>query len=75
MITIEELEKQLNEAKKGKAKVDSKYVGNANGLTHLFEYNLDYVNFLSDISYIIREGKNRENNNENTKNDKQVWMH
>ena len=58
MITIEDLEKQLAEARKGKAKVDSKYVGNAEGLTHLFEYNLDYVKFLSNVSYIIKESKN-----------------
>lgn len=58
MITIEDLEKQLAEARKGKAKVDSKYVGNAEGLAHLFEYNLDYVKFLSNVSYIIKESKN-----------------
>lgn len=75
MITIEELEKQIQEAKKGKAKVDGKYVGNASGLNHLFEYKYDYVKFLENITYVIKEGKNRENNNTNTKNDKQVWMH
>ena len=59
-ITIEELEKQLIEAKRGKAKVDSKYVGNASGLNHLFEYNLDYTNFLSNITHVIKAGKNGE---------------
>jgi hypothetical protein len=60
MISIEELEKQIQEAKKGKAKVDSHYVGNASGLSHLFEYNYDYVGFLQDISYALKCGKARK---------------
>lgn len=61
MITIEELEQQLSEARKGKAKVDSKYVGNAEGLNHIFEYNLNYPKFLDDISYVIKQAKERKN--------------
>jgi hypothetical protein len=60
MITIDELEKQLSEARKGKAKIDSKYVGNAEGLPHIFDYNIDYIKFISNIFYIIKEIK--ENN-------------
>ena len=60
---ISKLKRDLNlyqEAKKGKAKVDSHYVGNAEGLNHLFEYEYDYAEFLSNISYIIKEGKKRK---------------
>lgn len=69
MITLQELEKQLSEAKKGKAKVDSKYVGNADGLNHIFEYKYDYAKFLENISYIIRQAKEREKLNINNKLD------
>ena len=75
MITVEELEQQIQEAKKGKAKVDSHYVGNASGLNHLFEYEYDYAEFLSNISYVIKQGKERKKENETYSNDLQVWMH
>lgn len=60
VISIEELEIQMAEARGGKAKVDKKYVGNAEGLNHIFEYTYDYPGFLDDISYIIKEGKRRD---------------
>jgi len=69
VLTTEELQEQIEEARKGKAKVDSKYVGfELDERGHLFEYKLDYVSFLSDMSYIIKEAKKRpkENRYKNT---------
>lgn len=57
VLTPDELEQQIDEARKGKAKVDSKYVGNGDGLEHLFDYSYDYAKFLDSISYIIKKGK------------------
>lgn len=59
VLTTEELQNQIEEARKGKAKVDSKYVGYAEA-GHLFDYKLDYVQFLDDMSFIIKEGKRRK---------------
>lgn len=59
-LTPEELSTQIEEARKGTARVDSKYVGNAEGLDHVFDYNLDYVKFLDNMRYIITEAKSRE---------------
>jgi len=56
VLTPVELQEQLEVARKGKAKVDSKYVGNAEGLNHLFEYDYDYSKFLDTMSYIIKKG-------------------
>jgi hypothetical protein len=69
VLTTEELQEQIEEARKGKAKVDSKYVGfELDERGHLFEYKLDYVSFLSDMSHIIKEAKKRpkENRYKNT---------
>ena len=71
-ITIEELEQQINEAKTGKAKVDKKYVGLGDGLNHLFEYNYNYAEFLSNIKHAMVKGKERKNNNENYKSKHKV---
>jgi hypothetical protein len=57
VLSTEELQIQIEEARKGRAKVDSKYVGNADGLNHLFDYSYDYAGFLADMSYIIKKGK------------------
>lgn len=57
VLSPEELQIQIEEARKGKAKVDSKYVGNADGLNHIFEYKYDYGQFLSNMSYIIKKYK------------------
>lgn len=64
-ISIEDLEVQINEAKHGKAKVDKTYVGLADGLNHIFEYKYDYAQFLDTITYVIKKGKERKNNNDN----------
>lgn len=58
VVTPEQLEQQIEEARKGKAKVDSKYVGNGDGLQHLFEYKYDYPRFLDSMLYIIKKNKN-----------------
>jgi hypothetical protein len=60
VLTTEELQVQIEEARKGKAKVDSKYVGfELDERGHLFQYKLDYPTFLSDMSHIIKEAKAR----------------
>ena len=71
-ITIEDLEQQINDAKVGKAKVDKKYVGLGDGLNHLFDYQYDYLEFLSNIKYVIQHGKERKNNGENYKSTHKV---
>lgn len=58
-LTIEELAVQIEEARKGKARVDSKYVGNADGLNHVFDYKHDYVGFVEDMVYVLKEAKRR----------------
>lgn len=57
VLTPEELQIQIEEARKGRAKVDSKYVGLADKLPHLFEYRYDYAGFLANMAYIIKKGK------------------
>ena len=56
-LTPIELADQIEEARKGTARVDSKYVGLGDGLEHLFEYKYDWAKFLKNISHIIKEGK------------------
>ena len=56
-LTPDELALQIEEARKGKARVNSKYVGNAEGLGHLFDYKLDYARFLDNMKHIITEAK------------------
>jgi len=58
VLTIDELQQQIEEARKGKAKVDNQYV-NYNEAGHLFDYNFDYARFLENIAYIIKEAKSR----------------
>lgn len=56
-ISIKDLEKQLEEARK--ALVDKNYKDyKAEG--HLFEYNINFNQFLEDISYILEKAKNIE---------------
>lgn len=57
VLTPDELETQIEEARRGKAKVDSQYVGNGDGLAHIFDYSYDYAGFLESMSYIIKKGK------------------
>jgi len=59
VLTTEELQEQIEEARKGKAKVDSKYVG-YNEAGHLFEYKYNYAKFLENMSYIIKVAKSRK---------------
>jgi len=60
VLEVDELQRQIEEARKGKAKVDSQYVGfELDERGHLFNYKLPYASFLGDISHCIAEGKRR----------------
>jgi hypothetical protein len=60
VLEVEQLQQQIEEARKGKAKVDSQYVGfELDERGHLFNYKLPYAEFLSSMSHIIAEGKRR----------------
>ena len=66
VLTVDDLSKQIEEAKKGKAKVDNKYVGfELTERGHLFEYKFDYVKFLDNMSFIIKTAKQRKEMNPN----------
>ena len=58
-LSVEELEEQISEAKKGRAKVDKEYVGNTE-LEHIFEYKYNYTKFLDNIVKCIKGGKSRD---------------
>ena len=58
VIPIDQLADQIEEAKKGKAKVDSQYVG-YNEAGHLFEYGFNYVEFLDNMKHIIQTARAR----------------
>lgn len=69
VLTVDELADQIEEARKGKAKVDSEYVGfQLDERGHLFDYKLNYQEFLASMSHIIKEAKSRprENRYKNT---------
>jgi len=59
VLTVDELSAQIEEARKGKAKVDNEYVGYAEP-GHLFEYKYDYVQFLGNMQHIIQAAKARK---------------
>lgn len=59
VLTVDELASQIDEARKGKAKVDSKYV-QYDEAGHLFEYKYDYTKFLGNMSHIIKNAKQRK---------------
>lgn len=59
VLTVEHLSTQIEEAKKGKARVDSKYVNYQNDAGHLFDYKFDYISFLQNMEHIIKNGKQR----------------
>lgn len=60
VLGVDALQQQIEEARKGKAKVDSQYVGfELDERGHLFNYKLPYSDFLGDISHCIAEGKRR----------------
>ena len=71
VITVDELTIQIEEAKKGTARVDSKYV-NYEEKGHVFEYELNYPQFLEDITYIIKEGKKRRSSLDRYQNSHQM---
>lgn len=60
VLTIDDLQKQIEEAKKGKAKVDNQYVNYRNEAGHLFDYKFDYVKFLDNVAHIFKEAKSRK---------------
>jgi len=64
-ISIEKLEKQLDETKK--ALVDKKYENYTQNETHLFDYNINFNRFLEDISYILEKAKNIETSKDSYK--------
>lgn len=60
VLTIDQLQQQIEEARKGKARVDNEYVNyDALNRGHLFDYKLDYSTFLSNMTHIIKEAKKR----------------
>lgn len=64
VLTVDELAKQIEEARKGTAKVDSKYVGfELDERGHLFDYKFNYPDFLANMSHIIKEAKARPKQN------------
>lgn len=64
VLTTDELAVQIEEARKGKAKVDSQYVGfELDERGHIFDYKFDYSTFLSNISHILKEAKSRPQEN------------
>ena len=66
VLTVDELQEQIEEARKGKAKVDSKYVGfELDERGHLFDYKFNYPQYLENISHIIKNAKERRANKPN----------
>ena len=55
-IGIDELEDMLQDAKKGRAKVDKQYV-EYKDKGHLFNYLIDFNEFLEDIDFIFKSQK------------------
>lgn len=63
-LTVEELSVQIEEARKGKAKVDNEYVDfKLDERGHLFEYKYNYPRFLENMAHIIKEAKARPREN------------
>jgi hypothetical protein len=66
VLSPDELAEQIEEARKGKAKVDSKYVGfELDERGHLFDYKFNYVRFLENMSHIIKTAKENRRKNPN----------
>jgi hypothetical protein len=64
VLTVDDLAAQIEEARKGKAKVDSQYVGfELDERGHLFDYKFDYSKFLTNMSGILREARARPREN------------
>ena len=60
-IDINDLEVMLQEAKKGRAKVDKQYV-EYEDKGQLFEYDINFSVFLEDVDFLFQAVKERENN-------------
>lgn len=72
-LTVDQLATQIEEAKKGKARVDSKYV-EYESFGHLFDYNLDYARFLDNIAHAVKHAKQREKDNpKEIKQEREWW--
>lgn len=71
-LTVEQLATQIEEARKGKARVDSKYV-EYESFGHLFDYNLDYARFLENIAHAVKHAKQRESEQPNNKKQEREW--
>jgi len=61
VLTTEELQAQIEEARKGKAKVDNEYVGYEEA-GHLFDYSYNYVRYLDNVAYVLAQAKERKAN-------------
>lgn len=63
-LSVDELADQIEEARKGKAKVDNEYVNfKLDERGHLFEYKYDYPRYLENMSHVLREAKKRRAEN------------
>lgn len=64
VLSVDELSVQIEEARKGKAKVDNEYVDfKLDERGHLFEYKYDYPRFLENMTHIIKGAKSRPREN------------
>jgi hypothetical protein len=64
VLTVDELQDQIEEARKGKAKVDSQYVGfQLDERGHLFDYKFNYGRYLENMTHILKEAKSRPREN------------
>ena len=60
VLSVDELQDQIEEARKGKAKVDSQYVGfQLDERGHLFDYKFNYGRYLENMTHIIKQAKSR----------------
>lgn len=63
VLTVDELAVQIDEARKGTAKVDSQYVGFVlDERGHLFDYKLNYIEFLDSMKHILLTARERKAN-------------
>lgn len=68
-IDINDLEEMLQEAKKGRAKVDKHYV-DYDTKGQLFDYKINFSTFLEDIDHIFKAQKARDEANESEQEEK-----
>ena len=65
-IDINDLEEMLHEARKGRAKIDKQYV-DYEEQGHLFEYKIDFNQFLEDVDFMLK-AQNKKHKNDTTNN-------